>query len=317
MKRALLVGIDQFDHFSPLSGCVNDVTTLRPLLARNEDDSPNFECQSATSALARVTRAALLDAMDALLAPGADVALFFFAGHGMETRNDVTLVTQDGTTSDPGVLFSQFMGKVAASPVREVVIALDCCFAGSAAGVPQFGSGEAVLRSGVSVLAASRGDQTSAETTTGRGLFSSFLCGALSGGAADVLGKVTVAGVYAYLSESFGAWEQRPTFRTNIERLHDLRLCSPAVPLVDLRQLRHIFAAESTELPLDRSYEPTEEPRDADHEATFAILQKCRTAKLIEVLGAEHLYFAATQGKSCRLTPLGRHYWRMAKQDRL
>src|SRR5947209_14326513 len=40
-------------------------------------------------------------------------------------------------------------------------------------------------------------------------------CGALDGGAADVLGKVTVASVYAYLSETFGPWDQRPTFKAD------------------------------------------------------------------------------------------------------
>jgi hypothetical protein len=316
MKRALLVGIDDFDNFNALGGCVSDVTALRPLLARNQDDSPNFECHALTTSPGRVTRGDLISAVDALLAPGADVALFFFAGHGKESHQDVTLVTQDGTGSDPGLPFSEFLGKVTASSVREVVIALDCCFAGGAGGVPQLGGGAAVLRSGVSLLAASREDQTSAETATG-GLFSSFLCGALRGGAADVLGKVTVAGVYAYLSESFGAWGQRPTFKANIERPHELRQCLPWVPLASLRRLKEFFATESAEFPLDPSYEPTEEPRHADHEATFAILQRYRAAKLIEPVGEEHLYFAAMNRKSCRLTPLGHLYWQMAKQDRL
>src|SRR5450759_2117821 len=82
MKRALLVGIDRYDRFGGLKGCVNDVTALSPLLGRNEDDSPNFSCQEQTSALARVDRRDLLEALDALFLPGAEVALFYFAGHG-------------------------------------------------------------------------------------------------------------------------------------------------------------------------------------------------------------------------------------------
>ena len=56
MKRALLVGIDQYDRFSSLDGCVNDVNALEPLLSRNDDDSPNFDCQKRTSATGGVTR---------------------------------------------------------------------------------------------------------------------------------------------------------------------------------------------------------------------------------------------------------------------
>jgi len=33
----------------------------------------------------------------------------------------------------------------------------------------------------------------------------------MQAGAADVLGHVNVRWLYSYLSESFGAWEQRPT----------------------------------------------------------------------------------------------------------
>jgi hypothetical protein len=318
MKRALLVGIDDYDHMNGLDGCVNDVNALLPLLSRNEDDSPNFNCQTRTSAGQRVERRNLLAAIDTLLAPGADVALFYFAGHGAGVENDVILVSQDGDNHDLGVSLSSILGKVQASPgVREVLIILDCCFSGGAGGVPQIGGDVAALRSGVSILSASRADQPAAETAEGRGAFSTYLCGALEGGAADVLGKITIAEVYAYLSESFGPWDQRPTFKANVDRLHELRLCSPAVPFPELRRLPEFFIQRDAELPLDPSYEPDAEPDHPEHEAVFAILQKCRAAKLVEPVGEEHMYYAAMNSAACRLTPLGRLYWWMAQQGRL
>lgn len=316
MKRALLIGIDTYDAFPRLGGCVNDVKALVPFLSRNEDDSPNFECQTRTSDVDRIERRQLIEAVDLLLAPGADIAVFYFAGHGKPDRNDVTLVTQDGDHSDSGLGLSTLLAKISASDVREVIVILDCCFSGLAGSVPQLGVDLAALKAGVSLLTSTRGDQTAAETRQ-RGLFSNYLCGALDGGAADVLGKVTVAGVYAYLSECFGAWEQRPTFKANVDRLHELRRCAPAVPIQDLRQLSRIFSTPETTLPLDPSYEPTVEPRDLSHEMDFSILQKCRAAKLVEPVGAEHLYFAAMENQGCRLTPLGRLYWTLANQDRL
>jgi hypothetical protein len=317
MKRALLIGIDDYDDVSGLNGCVNDVNSLMPLLSRNENDSPNFDCQTRTSATDRVDRRGLLAAVDALLAPGADVALLYFAGHGAETENDVILVTQDSSNHDPGVSMSSILAKVQVSPVREVLIILDCCFSGGAGRVPQIGGDASLLRSGVSILSASRGDQTAAETPAGRGVFSTYLCGALEGGAADVLGKVTVAGVYAYLSESFGAWKQRPMFKANVDRLHELRTCSPAVPFPELRRLPEFFPQQDAESPLDPSYEPDADPKHPEHEAIFAILQKCRAAKLVEPVGEEHMYYAAMNSTACRLTPLGRLYWWMAQQGRL
>src|SRR4029077_15830567 len=115
MKRALLIGIDAYDHMPSLGGCVNDVTALLPLLSRNEDDSPNFDCQIRTSNLHRIDRRSLIESIDALLAPGSDVALFYFAGHGEETKNDVTLYTQDGNKADPGISLSSILGKIQSS----------------------------------------------------------------------------------------------------------------------------------------------------------------------------------------------------------
>lgn len=314
MKRALLVGIDKYDNYSALGGCVNDVHAVLPLLARNEDGSPNFECQSLTSDVEKVTRDGLLRGLDSLLAGGADAAVFYFAGHGGGTGSDVNLVVANGTQRTPGVPLAEILGLVQTSPVKEIVVVLDCCFSGAAGGVPQLGGDAAALRSGVTILTASRGDQTSAETLVGRGLFSTFLEGALDAGAADVIGKVTLAGMYAYLSESFGAWEQRPTFKANVERAQELRQCSPVVPLEGLRELPQIFPTPEHEYPLDPSYEPTEEPRDVEHERVFALLQKCRAAKLVDPVDQDHLYFAAMRSTACRLTPLGRHYRHMAER---
>src|SRR3954453_17265787 len=196
MKRALLISIDEYDNVSNLAGCVNDVDALEPLFSRNEDDSPNFNCQKRTSVANGVTRDELLHDLDGLFGGGADIAVLYFAGHGRGSGADVALVTQDGTDATPGIAFSEILTKVPTSPVGEVVIILDCCFAGAAGGVPQLGSAAASLRAGVTILAASRPDQVAAETAAGRGSFSTHLCGALEGGAADVLGKVTVAGVY-------------------------------------------------------------------------------------------------------------------------
>ena len=97
MNRALLVGIDHYDRFHSLDGCVNDVDALEPLLSRNDDNSPNFDCQKRTSATGGVTRDALIGDLEALLGGGADVALLYFAGHGSGSGTDVTLVTQDAT----------------------------------------------------------------------------------------------------------------------------------------------------------------------------------------------------------------------------
>jgi hypothetical protein len=319
MKRALLVGIDHYDNFPNLGGCANDAAALHPLLARNEDDSPNLDCRVVTARDIdnRVTRDELLGLVDELLSPGSDFALLYFAGHGAPMNGDVALATSDGTDATPGVSFSEIVDRIGRSSVSEVVVILDCCFSGGATTIGALGNQLANLRKGLSVLTASRDDQVSMETADGRGQFSTYLEGALDAGAADVLGHVNISGLYAYLSESFGAWEQRPTFKANIDRLHDIRMCEPRVPLPTLRKLNEWFPAPAYDFPLDPSYEPTEEPANPDNEAVFSGLQKYRACRLIEPVGEDHLYYAAMNSASCRLTALGKHYWQLVAADRI
>ena len=210
---------------------------------------------------------------------------------------------------------SQVLGAVQESKVPEVILILDCCFSGNAGSLPQLGGRVSALRDGLGILTASRGDQTSREMT--RGVFSTNLCAALDGGAADVLGHVDIASLYAYLSESFGAFDQRPMFKANVDRLHALRTCAPAVPLADLRRLPKIFANPGMDLSLDPSFEPSHALANPDHVNIFRILQTCRAARLVEPVGTPHLFYAAIESKSCRLTALGRHYWSMAQQKRI
>lgn len=317
LKRALLVGIDDYDNYSSLEGCVNDVAAIKPLLTRDENGDPNFSCIAKSSDTERITRESLLENLEALLAEGADVALLYFAGHGEELQADVSLVTQDGKGRTSGVKLSEVFTMVNASKLKEVIIILDCCFAGNAGKMPQLNLDLSTLRDGVSVLTASRGDQTSAETDEGRGLFSTYLEGALHGGAADVLGNVNVAGIYAYITESFSAWEQRPVFKANIDRLHVLRKVVPSVSLSNLRSVPDYFPDKDHLYQLDPSYEFTEDTADENNVAVFQLFQRLRAARLLEPVDEEHLYFAAMNSKQCRLTRLGQHYWSLAKQGKI
>lgn len=316
-KRAFLFGIDTYDRFTHLTGCVNDATALAPLLAKNEDDSPNFTVISRTSNTSRITRSSLLGDLERLLAPGADIALFYFAGHGQLEQDDLHLVTQDGAPRDTGLAFSKALKLIQDSKVPEVLVILDCCFSGGAGGLPLLGSDVVVLRKGVSILTASRADQVAEEAVGGQGTFSYYLAAALGGGAADVLGKVTVAGLYSYLSESFGAFDQRPMFKAHLDRLHSVRQCKPVVQLPDLRRMTEFFPRSDFLFPLDPSFEPTAKPSDTHNEAIFGVLQRYRANKLLEPVGADHMYYAAMESKTCRLTPLGRHYWHQIKQGKI
>lgn len=316
-RRALLVGIDDYKG-APLAGCVNDAMAMAGLLAEHADGSPNFDVKLFTAPTGTVTKTALRKAVQDLFgkATDCDVALFYFSGHGTENDLGGYLVTQDATAYDEGVALSEVLTLANKSEARERIIILDSCHSGHLGTVPESGSSAVQLQEGVSVLTASRSTEYAMETGGG-GLFTDLVVGALHGGASDVLGETTVAAVYAYVEQALGPWDQRPMFRANVAKLVSLRGNRAAVPRAILRLLPGWFSTPDAVFPLDPSFEPDAKPANADHEAIFGQLQKCRASKLVEPVGEEHMYYAAMNSTGCRLTPLGVHYWRLAQGGRL
>ncbi|MCH7862471.1 MAG: hypothetical protein IH998_12455, partial [Proteobacteria bacterium] len=129
----------------------------------------------------------------------------------------VCILGKDAKKYDEGVALGDILKWANDSSAGEVSIFLDCCFSGALGNLPAVDNTKALLREGVSILTASRGDQPSVETGDG-GLFTSLLVDALGGGAADVLGAVTVPSVYAYVEAALGAWDQRPLFKSHVSR---------------------------------------------------------------------------------------------------
>lgn len=269
------------------------------------------------SSTTRVTRDVLRGALRDLFADPAETALFYFAGHGSETKSGGILVTSDFSRNDEGIPMEEVVSfaKTASGQIREIFIVLDCCHSGYAGG-SWIASGVDMLPKGVSILTASSPTQSALEEG-GAGIFTSLVCDALEGGAADVLGKVTAARIYSYLDQTLGAWDQRPHFKANLSKLETLRFCEPAVALETLHQITALFYTPDYLFPLSPAYEPTELPEDEEKERVFSTLQKYRAARLLVPVGEEHLYYAAKNSKACRLTPLGKFYWGLVERKKI
>jgi len=96
MRKALIVGINNYGKFNPLSGCENNASKIAKILSRNDDKSKNFDCEVLLSSEKPVTEAKLRGSLRKLFQHDADVALFFFAGHGyLDDKLGGFLVTQD------------------------------------------------------------------------------------------------------------------------------------------------------------------------------------------------------------------------------
>lgn len=316
MRRALIVGIDHYKGM-PLYGCVEDAKQIAGLLEKNHDGSPNFSCKKLISSKqTKITRPVLRENLQELFGQKADVGLFYFAGHGMVNQLGGYLVTQDYATNDEGIAMLDVLTLANQSKIGEVVIVLDCCHSGAMGLIPALQSEQVYLREGVSILCATRESQPAVEKD-GSGLFTTLICGALDGGAADVIGDVTVASMYAFVDQALGAWEQRPLFKSCVARLLPLRKCQPVIDLDILRKLPKYFDVPDLNFPLDESFEPTSKKAIKRNTEIFSALQKLRDARLLVPIGEKHLYYAAMKSKSCKLTPLGQFYWQLAKEGKL
>lgn len=324
MRIALIVGINYYEHVSPLFGCVNDAHGVKAVLERHGDGAVNFDCRmlAGTSASEPVTRSTLKDAVSELFKAEADIALFYFAGHGHIETTGGYLLTSDSDRGDSGLSLSELLTLANTSRAKNKVIVLDSCHSGIA-GTPPGRDELSALAEGVTVLTASTKDQYASEENDA-GTFTSLFVDALYGGAANLTGEITPGSVYAYVDQSLSAWEQRPVFKTNVKQFISLRSVPPRITLGELRQLTEFFPSRGFQLPLDPTYEPEMKGRDEgmpppDPEKTrdFAILQKYNRLNLLVPVGCQHMWNAAMESKSCQLTVLGEHYRRLVERNRI
>jgi len=318
MRKALVVGIDHYTHIGNLGGCVNDAYAVKQMLDRHSDGSVNFsqpKLITGTGPTDVVTRSALKEAVRLLFADDSEVALFYFAGHGYIEPTGGYLCAGDCKTGDDGLPLSEIMTFANASRARNKIIILDSCHSG-VIGEHPITAQTTEIAEGVTILTASTKEQYAAEVNGG-GVFTGLLIDALGGAAANLIGQVTPGSVYAHIDQSLGSWSQRPVFKTNVKRFVSLRQVQPPLPLADLQRLAEFFPQPGFEYQLDPSYEPTDPSADPDHNAIFAILQKYNRVNLLVPVGAPHMWHAAVESKTVRLTATGEHYRRLVEQGLL
>ena len=264
-----------------------------------------------------VTRVKLKQAVEQLFKDKAEVALLHFSGHGTENNLGGYLVTQDAQTYDEGLSMSDVLKLANDSRVEEVVVLLDCCHSGNMGNVPVIDNDTAMLREGVSIMTASRGDQPSVEVGGG-GLFTSLVVDALEGGAADLLGDVTVPAIYAKVEAALGAWDQRPLYKSHVSKVIAIRRCEPPISIAILREYTRPLSPTRGGLFLIARIRGDTPGRDEKPRPRFSRSSRTLTAFTSVVpIQAKNMYDAAMQSKGCRLTAAGRYYWRLAKNGRI
>lgn len=317
MKKALIVGIDYYQLINSLFGCVNDSYQVKSVLERHSDGTKNFDVNHFISTAPHnlIKRKDLKNLVEELFKDKSDVALFYFSGHGYIESTGGYLITSECEEGDAGLPMNELLHIVNQSPATNKIIILDCCHSGIMGSLSPT-EDKSLLNEGVTILTASSATQYALEVD-GSGVFTNLLIDALNGGASNLVGDVTPGSIYSHIDQSLGNWQQRPIFKTNVNTFIPLRKVQPPIALSDLKQLINLFPSKGDYFKLDPTFEPLSDYPIEENVQKFKLLQKYNRVNLVVPNDAEHMYFAAMESKSCRLTILGEHYWNLITNDRI
>ena len=316
MKKALVIGFDNYPNCR-LNGCINDAEKFRNIVSRNEDSSKNFDVKLITDENNKIKKSQLKKEIEFLFKDQAETVLLYFSGHGTINSTGGYIVTSyDNDGEFEEFSMDEILKLANDSKATNKVIILDCCFSG-AFGSPKVSKGNLTqINEGVTILTASR-DNESAMETNGQGVFTSLLLQGLNGAATDLMGNITLASLYSFVDSALGLWDQRPIFKTNTSRFFPIRKVKPPIDISIIRDLTTYFENMDYEFKLNPTYEYTESVAKKENVAIFKKLQKLVSVGLVTPVGEEHMYFAAMNSKSCKLTTLGKRYWILAESDRI
>jgi len=323
VRKALIIGVNDYDNIGSLNWCENDAVGMEQALERNADGNPNFSVQLLTTnnpmgVRGMQTRQKIRE----LFQGDADVALFYFAGHGSfsEDMSEGILCLQDYHPHDENgfIRISDILKYANESKIKNKIIILDSCHSGAAGEDRNAKENTSTIGDGVTILTACTKKEYANESQMDQhGLFTGLLLEGLTGGASNILGQVTPGSLYSFIDNALNVWEQRPVFKTNVSKFISLRQNNPLVDPNILRKLPQWFETPGSIFPLDPSFEPDRKnvadelkhlPIDEGNAAIFKDLQKCNRHGLVVPHEAEHMFFAAMSSTGCRLTALGEYY---------
>lgn len=324
MRKALVVGINYYEHIDGLFGCVDDAYSMKGVLDRNSSGTVNFgvKLMTGNGPTDPVNRFELREQIKELFSGECDIALFYFAGHGHLESTGGYILASDSRSGDEGIALADVLTLANQSASKNRIIVLDSCFSGIAGSNPAYPA-NAELKEGTTILTASTAEQYATEKN-GAGVFTTLFVDAMNGAAGNLVGAVTPGSVYAHIDQSLGAWDQRPVFKTNVKSFVSLREVQPPISLQELQRITEFFPCPGFEYQLDPTYEPERGAHDQnipvpipEHTVKFAILQKYNRVNLVVPVDAPHMWHAAMGSKTCRLTVLGEHYRRLVEQNRI
>lgn len=220
-SHALIIGIDRYQHVSPLSFATNDARAVAGVL-KDKFGFPNENVHLLLDGAA--TRSAITSAFLRFSDPGvvgSDDRLFvFYAGHGHTAtgRRGETgfLVPVDGKVDDLATLvrWDELTRNADLIPAKHVFFLMDACYGGLALTRKSIPPGSMRLlndmlqRFSRQVLTAGKADEVVSDgggVRPGHSIFTSHVLDALDGAASATEGVITANGLMAYVYQKVGS----------------------------------------------------------------------------------------------------------------
>jgi len=222
-RRALIVGIENYQHLSKLDYAMNDAFGMYEAL---EDYSCQFDCNvllddEATSSRVKIDFRKLFEDAeeDAVL-------LFFFAGHGVTLDIGTFLVTLDKEADlDEGIDLQQLTQiiKTKRQPNQTFIFLLDCCHSGGTdienVSVSIDNIQEIIMQasSGITLMAATEADKKAKESSRyEHGIFTYWLLQGLKGEGVNTNRDITTNSLFDYVARCMNEFHpsQKPVHKT-------------------------------------------------------------------------------------------------------
>lgn len=318
MRKALIVGIDNYHSLATLDCCVNDAMKMQELLEVNDDGTTNFDIKTliddeATTLALEEEIANLFDDEDV------EIGLFYFSGHGIKENKCTYLLTVDGSKRSLGVSLEHLMNQVNSAKCKYKIVILDCCSSGAIGKNALFANNMFSCGEGVVIMTSCK-DSSKALDENGHGVFTGLIINALDGYASDILGNVSILTMYHYVASCLGAWKQRPTLKCNISPDLLIRKAEPLIPLKTLKNGLKLFESEDDVIELDatfynftKGFDPVSIKPVKENEKKFNLLLQLEQARLLRHTHSS-LFITAKNGGQVSLSKDGKYYWSLVSR---
>jgi len=212
-SHALVIGINNYQHASPLSYAINDAEAIAEILKKDF----NFPDENVLLLIdEQATKQTILDSFLAYVREDVgidDRIMFFFAGHGYTFTGRYGevgyLIPYDGTLNKLSTLlrWDELTRSAELIPAKHMLFVMDACYGGLAItrslapGSMRF-LRDMLVRYSCQVLTAGKADEVVADSggpLPGHSIFTGHLIEALSGKASSEDGVITASGVMAYV----------------------------------------------------------------------------------------------------------------------